>query len=607
MKLHPMSVPYRSLSRSLSTGSLFFFVGIIASPGGAGGNLLVIGAMVVVGIVLGIAYEYAYYKRFRYEITPDTFDVASGVVSRRDREVPVRRIQNVDVRQNVLQRALGIAAVHVETAGGGETEITLQYVDEAEANRLQRQLRNGSSSRSRSRVTAGDRETTDDLESGDTRPGEDELLFEIRRNELAVLSVFTIDPGASALATIALSFASGFDPTTLVPIDLLEADLPGTGLIALAWAVLIFLFAAWVLSAVLTFSRYYGFRLTRVGDELHYERGLLQRYSGTIPLEKVQTLTIEESIPFRWFGYGALAVETAGYAPGQSGSRGTESAIPLAERGRVRRLARSIEPFEREDLERAPLRARERYAFRYIGVLCLIMGVGYLLATYTEVVEDWHAFAALLFVVPVAAHLKWANRGFQFGNRYFFARTGFWRRTTKIVPYYRVQSVVYQQTLFQRRRRLASITADTASSAAFFGRAATAYDIDVTRALQVQQGLNERLQERLLERKRRRQLDRWFDGDDVGSGVSVDDDQKSHTDGLDIDGLDDGETTNGGHGSRKESPTEPEPPDEHEHEHERKDEPNETRDRPSSEDDRDRPSSEDDRDRTDGRDSSNSQ
>ncbi|MCU4971371.1 PH domain-containing protein [Halobacteria archaeon AArc-m2/3/4] len=596
MKLHPMSVPYRSLSRSLSTGSLFFFVGIIASPGGAGGNLLVIGAMVVVGIVLGIAYEYAYYKRFRYEITPDTFDVASGVVSRRDREVPVRRIQNVDVRQNVLQRALGIAAVHVETAGGGETEITLQYVDEAEANRLQRQLRNGSSSRSRSRATAGDRETTDDLESGDTRPGEDELLFEIRRNELAVLSVFTIDPGASALATIALSFASGFDPTTLVPIDLLEADLPGTGLIALAWAVLIFLFAAWVLSAVLTFSRYYGFRLTRVGDELHYERGLLQRYSGTIPLEKVQTLTIEESIPFRWFGYGALAVETAGYAPGQSGSRGTESAIPLAERGRVRRLARSIEPFEREDLERAPLRARERYAFRYIGVLCLIMGVGYLLATYTEVVEDWHAFAVLLFVVPVAAHLKWANRGFQFGDRYFFARTGFWRRTTKIVPYYRVQSVVYQQTLFQRRRRLASITADTASSAAFFGRAATAYDIDVTRALQVQQGLNERLQERLLERKRRRQLDRWFDGDDVGSGVSVDDDQKSHTDGLDIDGLDGSETTNGGHGSRKESPTEPEPPDEHEHE--RRDEPNETRDRPSSEDDRDR---------TDGRDSSNSQ
>ncbi|WP_207588842.1 PH domain-containing protein [Halomontanus rarus] len=607
MKLHPMSVPYRSLSRSLSTGSLFFFVGIVASPGGAGANLLVIGAMVVAGIVLGIAYEFAYYKRFRYEVTPDTFDVASGVISRRDREVPIRRVQNVDVRQNVLQRALGIAAVHVETAGGGETEITLQYVDEAEASRLQRQLRNGSESRSRSQSRArsrsdsgslsstGHREATGDpastSEPGDTRPGEDELLFEIRPNELAVLSVFTIDPGASALATVALSFASGFDPTTLVPIDLLEADLPGTGLIALAWAVLIFLLAAWLLSAALTFSRYYGFRLTRVGDELHYERGLLQRYSGTIPLEKVQTLTIEESIPFRWFGYGALAVETAGYAPGQSGSgsRGTESAIPLAERGRVRRLARSIEPFGREDLEQAPLRARERYAFRYIGVLCLVMGVGYLLATYTEVVEDWHAFAALLFVVPVAAHLKWANRGFQFGDRYFFARTGFWRRTTKIVPYYRVQSVVYQQTVFQRRRRLASVTADTASSAAFFGRAATAYDIDVTRALEVQRGLNEQLQERLLERKRRRQFDRWFDGDEAGVDVSTgrNDDPEPDTDGLDTDGPDDGETTNDGHGSREEPPTEPSDGDE----------PSGTRDRPQSEAERDR---------TDGRDSSDS-
>lgn len=515
-KLHPYSVPYRSLSRSLSTGSLFFFVGIFASPGNGGANLLVIGAMVLFGILVGVAYEFAYYQRFRYQLTSDTFDVASGVVSRRDREVPLRRVQNVDVRQNVLQRALGIAAIHVETAGGGATEVTLQYVDEAEATRLQRQLRNGP----RQGRTEGETEDADGR-IHDDRAEEEELLFEIQPNELAILSVFTIDPGASVLATIALSFASGFDPTTLIPLDVLEADLPGTGLIAIAWAILIFVLAAWVLSAALTFSRYYGFRLTRANDELRYERGLLQRYSGTIPLEKVQTLTIRESIPFRWFGYGALAVETAGYAPGQSGSRGAESAIPLADTDRVQTLAREIEPFGTPELEQSPLRARERYAVRYVLVLCLIMGVGYLLATYTDVVQDWYAFAALLFLVPIAAHLKWTNRGFHLGEDYFYARTGFWRRTTKIVPHYRVQSVVYYQTIFQRRRHLASVTADTASSAAFFGRAATAFDLDQTRALEVQQTLNDRLQEQLLERKDQRQFDQWV-GDD---GVSDDRDE----------------------------------------------------------------------------------
>ncbi|GAB3026031.1 PH domain-containing protein [Natronobiforma cellulositropha] len=497
-QLHPASVPYRSLSRSVSTGSLFFFIGIVASPGGAGANLVLIGAMVVVGILVGIAYEFAYYQRFRYRLTNDTFDVASGVVSRRDREVPLRRIQNVDVRQNVLQRALGIAAVHVETAGGGATEVTLQYVDETEARRLQRRLRDGP------------RERTENGEFPEDEADEEdeELLFEIQPNELAILSAFTIDPGASVLATIALSFASGFDPATLIPLDFIETDLPGTGLVAIAWAVLIFAVAAWVLSAALTFTRYYGFRLTRTNGELRYERGLLQRYSGTIPLEKVQTLTIKESVPFRWFGYGSLAVETAGYAPGQSGSRGAESAVPLAEAGRVRELARSVEPVEVPDLERSPRRARERYGVRYFLVVAALVAGSYALATTTDVVVDWYVTLVLLVLVPVAAHLKWTNRGFHLGDTYFFARTGFWRRTTKIVPHYRVQSVVYNQTIFQRRRRLASVTADTASSAAFFGRAGTAYDIDHGRALEVQRTLNERLQEQLRQRKHQRVLDR---------------------------------------------------------------------------------------------------
>lgn len=502
-KLHPASIAVRSLSRSLNVGFLFFVIGVVASPGGAGTNLLAIGGMVLVGIAFGVVYELAYYQRFRYRTTEDTFDVTSGVVSRRDREVPLGRVQNVDVRQNVIQRALGIAAVHVETAGGGETEVTLQYVDEREAKRLQRVLRR----KARGSDADGETDRADDEYEDD----EEELLFEIRPSELALLSVFTIDPGASVLGGVAVSFASGFDPTTLVPFGLIEGDLPGSGLVALAWAVALFVLAAWVLSATLTFSRYYGFRLTRVGDELHYERGLVQRYSGTIPLGKVQTLTVTESVPFRWFGYASLAVETAGYAPGQSDSRGSESAIPLAERDRVLSLARAIEPFGPVDpLQSIPKRARERYAVRYGAVVVLLVAAGYALATWVGVVRDWYAIAALALAVPVAAHLKWASRGYRAGDRYFLARTGFWRRTTKVVPYYRVQAVLFQQTIFQRRRGLASVTADTASSASLLGRAAIAHDVDAARGLELQRVVEARLQEQLLERKRQRTLGRWF-------------------------------------------------------------------------------------------------
>ncbi len=507
-KLHPTSVAVRSVSRSLNTGLMFFIVGLLAAPGSATGNLLLIGGMVLAGILVGIVYEFAYYQRFRYELTTDTFDVTSGVLARRDREVPLGRIQNVDVRQTLLSRTLGLAAVHVETAGGGQTEVTLQYVDEEDARRLRRQLRRGD----------GDADTSETASEEDRSVDEEEeLLFEMEPRELAILSAFTIDPGASLLGGIALSFASGFDPGTLIPFDLLE-DLPGTGLIAIAWGVLLFLVAAWIISALLTLNRYYGFRLTRVDDELYYERGLLQRYSGTIPLDKVQTLTITESVPFRWFGYGSLAVETAGYAPGQGG-RGTDSAIPLAGRDRVLTLARSIEPFSDLEFERPPRRARERYAVRYGLVVATLVAAGYLVVTWTALDARWYGLAMLSVLVPVAAHLKWANRGHRLDDGALLTRTGFVRRTTKVVPDYRVQSIVHTQTVFQRRRRLANVTADTASSAAFFGRAGTAYDIDADRGLELQAAIEERLQERLQERSRQRLRDQWLgmSGNDDGT------------------------------------------------------------------------------------------
>ena len=510
-KLHPASVAVRSLSRSLNTGFVFFLIGVVVSPGGNGMDLLSILGLVVVGIITGIVYEFAYYQRFRYELTADTFDVTSGVLSRRTRELPVRRIQNVDIRQNVVDRLLGIAAVHIETAGGGETEVSLRYVSEAEAHRLRRQLRQGARTEAEAEAADGDSlaETEVTGEPTAVRDDDEELLFEITPRELAILSVFTIDPGASVLGGIAVSFASGFDPATLVPAGRIEG-LPGptTGVFALAWGLLLFVLAAWIISATLTFTRYYGFRLTRAGDELYYERGLLQRYSGTIPLEKVQALTISEAIPFRWFGYAALSVETAGYAPGQSGSRGTESAIPLADTDRVAALARAIEPFGPVDLESPPKRARERYMVRYLLVVAALIAGAYLAARYTPL-ERWYVAAVLVTVVPVAAHLKWTNRGFRVGDRYFLSRTGFWRRTTKVVPHYRVQAVLHEATIFQRRRHLASVTADTASSASFFGRAATAHDVDADRGLEVQSDIEERLQERLRRRKHQQPADRW--------------------------------------------------------------------------------------------------
>lgn len=493
MKLHPLSIPYRALSRGASAGLSLFFVGTALSgtdvvpPPFAG---LVVPLVIALGVLATALWQVAYYRRFDYELTADGLEIASGVVSRRQREIPLRRVQNVDISRNVVQRLLGIAALDLETAGGGDTEASLRYVGYEEAKRLQREIQR------RKREANGER--ADDAE----RPAEEreQLLFELGETELALLSVLSFDLryfSLLAFGPAVLPFVPGLAELAVFGGLVLYAIL-GVGL--------------WVISAILTFARYYGFRLTRVDDELRYERGLFQRFDGSIPLAKVQTLTMGENVLMRRFGYATLAVETAGYGPGQSPSGGSEAAVPLASRERILELANEVEPFEPPTFERPPKRARTRYAIRYLLGLGAVVALLYAIWLFAGQPVVWYApFVPLAFavLVPLAAHLTWVNRGYDVDETHVVTQNGFWRRNTKIVPYYRVQTVIQSRTLFQRRRRwrLANVVVDTASSASFGGGVAQAVDLDAADATELREFVGEKLQESLGERRENKSHD----------------------------------------------------------------------------------------------------
>ncbi|QOS11105.1 DUF304 domain protein [Haloferax gibbonsii] len=497
-RLSPLSVPYRAVQRS---ASIVFALAFFAFTGGTafGGFLGGLGSVALVGVVVvAIAgYELAYFRRFEYELTPDTLDIRSGVFSRRNREIPYRRIQNVDISRNVAQRLVGIAAVNLETAGGGETEGSLRFVSYEEARRIQSEV---------ARLKRGDTE-------GDAAEPEQELLFELTPRELAIVGALSFD-----LRLPGLVFVFG---STAFPIVASYVDVPvpagsvaaaGVGVVALGLLVALVSWAAGFASAVVN---YYGFRLTRVGDELQYERGLLQRYNGSIPLDKLQTLTVEDNPLKRRFGYATLLVETAGYAPSSDGSngsggggRGSEAAIPLATRDRVLGLVADLEGVEEPTFEGPPTRIRRRYAVRYSLVLGAATLALYGANRFLPQEIPWFVPLALVPVAVVAGALQWRHRGYALAENHFVTRNGFWKREMRFVPYYRVQTVIERRTIFQRRWRVSTVTADTAGSISLVGGDATAVDIEVDDAAELRETLNDRLREALAARREARQQSR---------------------------------------------------------------------------------------------------
>lgn len=575
-RLHPLSVVRKAIASGGQLAAFGVFFAVTSGDRLPIGGLELAILLALGGFLVGAAYQVAYYYRFSYELTRDELRVASGVFARQEREIPLDRVQNVDISRPLTTRLLGLAVVKFETAGGSATEATLDAVAASEARRLQREAgpRSGVDEADESDAIGEDGERVRRVGTETSAGGQ--TLYEMGDRELAVLSAVSFRPGAFAIPFVGVPFG-GSEVLGIyrrvfgwLGIDFRElAAMDAVALVALAaGTVVAYLFAVWIVSAVLTYLRYYGFRLERYGDELRYERGLLGRYSGTIPLDKVQTVTVTENLVARRVGYAGLAVETAGYAPG-GGSGGSETTVPLAGRGRVIALAQAVlaasdhtgryetqfgpvsdatpdggsdatgadsERPDATDANRAavseasgaagaasvtdaaddslpvvdpafesPAPAAKRwYLRRYL------LGVAILTAVTTLVA--WRASApwfvglvpaTLGVVAPFAAGRKYAHRGYYETDWSLLTREGFWRRRTRIVPSFRLQTVIRTRTVFQRRWGVASVTADTASSASLTGGDATVHDVPPAVAESLDARLLERLTDSLAQRKRR--------------------------------------------------------------------------------------------------------
>ncbi|MFC7233125.1 PH domain-containing protein [Saliphagus sp. GCM10025308] len=552
-RLHPLSAVTTTLRSAVVGLSMpFFLVSVLSAVFDA---VSVTWALYLapVGLLVGTAYGLAYYYRFEYALTDDTVDVASGVFSRRAREIPYRRIQNVDVRQGVFHRVVGLAVVSIETAGGGETEAALDFVGEDEAKRLQREIRRRTARRPDEaeadtdtsapapRSTSAPHETnqhereserehpssgqvsastdsgleastteTKETETGTEAPFEDDrptLLFALDARELLLYAFTTVRPAAAAsVLALAFFFTNQVEALLLAtaqpfggPASFTDATPSGYVALGLASAIN-GVVVTYAVSVAYTFATYYDFRLGRAGDDFVYERGLLQRYSGSVPSEKVQSVTITDNPLQRALGYAGLWVETAGYGP--DSSDGSTSAVPLARVERVQTFAENLTGTEPPRFESPPTVARQRYLVRYALVAAVLVALAFGVSSLTGFGTGyWYLSAAIFLAVLPAAHLRYVNLGYSVGDDHLVIRRGFWRRRTTVIPYYRIQTVSNRRSIFQRRLGLTSVVVDTASSQTFVWKTPTVYDVDLEDGRTVASTGRKRLQTALRERR----------------------------------------------------------------------------------------------------------
>lgn len=417
------------------------------------------GAVIVLIPVAGIALGRALSVRYRFDATE--LVIRSGFVFRRVRHIPYDRIQNINVVQGPVHRLLGVVEVRIETGGGSELEAHLRVVDRTALGEIRR--RTGAEQADHGETIEGGRAVT----SGPV------TLLHLSAREVLLLGLIQGRGMVLIGALVGLGWELGLMDRFL------GSGGAGRGIVRQVtralfdngrWPVqeaaygvvaLIVLLAVFrVLSALWTAITYYGFTLRQDGDELRCEYGLLTRVTSTIPIRRIQKLTIHDGPWHRMAGRVSLHVQTAGGRAGPDTETSRRWLAPLVRLDRLPVILQEVLPDATREVEWHGVhpRAVRRELVGHLIVLVPLFALMVAAAGWGVLIA---APPALLWAIVnsrrTAAALRWATSG----ELVQFASGWIWR-TRVAAPLTKVQVVSRHQTPFDRRHRMATIAADTA-------------------------------------------------------------------------------------------------------------------------------------------------
>ena len=449
------------------------------------GGLLAIGmGSVAFAILLG--FSIARYLTLRFRLAGGELQVRDGIFFRSSRTVPVNRIQNIDLVQNVLHRIFRVAEVRIETASGKEPEAVLRVLKLADVERLRSSVFSQASAISAGATALDAVESTTSEDGVMTVPvpplpleRPQQLLLAVSLKQLA-LAGLTSNRGLLlvpiALGTLyeARGMTRGIRDQFRINSDDIINRLPQgvSNLLIVIWLILgcIVLFLLLKLFSIAWFViRFYGYQLWAVGDDLRIGCGLLTKVSATIPRSRIQFISIHRSWLGRRLGLAAIRIETAGGGGSEhenaSQSVGRRWFVPVIWERQVVGLIEHLRPgiqWTESQFDWQPLSPRAGNRLQRLGVIATVV-----LTLVAGLI--WQPWGALIGIVllPSFLWLAWrkakAMRYARCGSLVVY-RSGLMTRKCSCAFVDKIQTVRLSESPFDRRWKMATLAIDTAAA-----------------------------------------------------------------------------------------------------------------------------------------------
>jgi len=129
--LHPLSVLFE-IAKTIRSNLIPTVAALLSARSGGWMGYSIGTAILSIGLIVALVR----YFTFRYRIEDRSLVIHQGLWGRLNRTVPLDRIQNIDLSQNLFHRFLEVGEVRIETASGTEPEAIMRVLSIAQVEQL---------------------------------------------------------------------------------------------------------------------------------------------------------------------------------------------------------------------------------------------------------------------------------------------------------------------------------------------------------------------------------------------------------------------------------------------------------------------------------------
>ncbi len=400
-------------------------------------------------LTLLIVHTILYYLNFYYYVSKSEFILKKGYLRKKILSIPLERIQSINTKQNILQQILGVVSLEIDTAGSVGKELKIHALEKRFADALQNEIR----------IKKSQNQVADDVESVTEEQEKEEVILRLTSVDLLKIG---ISQNHLRAGLVMLAFGSQifqqikdlFKDKANEYSNEFTTFMSNSGLALIIFMVISFLIISIIFSLFRTLLKYYDFKLLKKKGNYRIESGLLNKRNVIVPYNKVQELNWETGPLKQLFGIYHLTFKQA--VSGQQNRKNQQLVdAPGCLTSHLELLKSDL--FGKDELNDSPRIFSNNYYFRRLWVIYGWIPV--LLVTpflYAELIL-WISCVLWLSLSAGYCSLILKKRYFRMNENQIRISKGAISHEWKQMELFKIQSVKFQQTFFQKRRSLASL------------------------------------------------------------------------------------------------------------------------------------------------------